>query len=172
MGSWGLTLGLQWVETIEKSHQNFKGLFIQASSEATSLKTSLNLALVGPRRASKGLGKREIFVLSLISNLTSAQSYNLDSWHKLAWDAGGLTSRRFVLRNLSFQMVGKSFKVIAGVYTLLYLEWITNKNLLYSTGHSAQCYVAAWMGGELGREWIHVYVWPSPFVVHLKLSHH
>ena len=84
VGSWGLTLGLQWVETIEKSHQNFKGLFIQASSEATSLKTSLYLALVGPRRASKGLRKREIFVLALISNLTSAQSYSLDSWHELA----------------------------------------------------------------------------------------
>ena len=24
------------------------------------------------------------------------------------------------------------------------------------------------MGGELGGEWIHVYVWLSPFVVHLK----
>ena len=35
---------------------------------------------------------------------------------------------------------------------------------------SAQCYVAAWMGGELGGEWIHVYVWLSPFAVCLKLS--
>ena len=34
---------------------------------------------------------------------------------------------------------------------LLYLKWITNKNLLYSTGNSAQRYVAAWMGGELGE---------------------
>ena len=34
------------------------------------------------------------------------------------------------------------------VYTLLYLKWNTNKDLLYSTGNSAQCYVAAWMGGE------------------------
>ena len=42
--------------------------------------------------------------------------------------------------------------------TLLYLKWITNKDLLYSTGNSAQCYVAAWMGGEFGGEWIHVYV--------------
>jgi len=33
-------------------------------------------------------------------------------------------------------------------WTLLYLKWITNKDLLYSTGNSAQCYVAAWMGGE------------------------
>ena len=27
------------------------------------------------------------------------------------------------------------------LYTLLYLKWITNKNLLYSTGNSAQYYV-------------------------------
>ena len=27
-----------------------------------------------------------------------------------------------------------------------------NKDLLYSTGNSALCYVAAWMGGEFGRE--------------------
>ena len=25
------------------------------------------------------------------------------------------------------------------------------------------------MGGEFGREWIHVHVWLSPFAVHLKL---
>ena len=36
------------------------------------------------------------------------------------------------------------------MYTLLYLKRITNKDLLYSTGNSAQCYVAAWMGGESG----------------------
>ena len=34
------------------------------------------------------------------------------------------------------------------MYTLLYLNWITNKDLLYRTGNSAQCYVAAWFGGE------------------------
>ena len=37
------------------------------------------------------------------------------------------------------------------MYTLLYLKWITNKDLLYSRGNSAQCYVAAWMGGGLGE---------------------
>ena len=37
------------------------------------------------------------------------------------------------------------------VYTLLCLKWI-NKTLLNSTGNSAQCYVAAWMGlGGLGE---------------------
>ena len=55
--------------------------------------------------------------------------------------------------------------------TLLCLTWRTNKDLLDSTGNSAQCHVAAWMGGEFAGEWIHVYVWLSPFTVHLKLSH-
>ena len=55
-------------------------------------------------------------------------------------------------------------------YTLLYLKWITNKVLLYSTGKSAECYVATRMGRESGGEWLHVYVWLSPFAVHLKLS--
>ena len=58
------------------------------------------------------------------------------------------------------------------VYTLLFLKWITNKDLLYSTENSAQCYMAAWTGGEFGGEWIHVHVWLSPFAVHLKLSQH
>ena len=42
--------------------------------------------------------------------------------------------------------------------TLLDLTWRTSKDLLESTGNSAQCHVAAWMGGEFGGEWIHVYV--------------
>ena len=36
----------------------------------------------------------------------------------------------------------------------------------------AQFYVAAWIGGEFGGAWIHVYVWLSPFAVHLKLFEH
>ena len=58
------------------------------------------------------------------------------------------------------------------MYTLLYLKWITNKDLLYSTGNSGQCYVAAWMGREFGGEWIHVYIWLGHFAVHQKLSQH
>ena len=41
----------------------------------------------------------------------------------------------------------------------------------YSTENSAQCYVAAWMGGKLG-EWIHVYVWLSHAAAPPKLSQH
>ena len=48
------------------------------------------------------------------------------------------------------------------MYTPLYLKWITSKDLLYRAGNSAQCYVAAWMGGGFGGEWIHA--------VYLKLS--
>ena len=45
------------------------------------------------------------------------------------------------------------------MYTLLYFTWLTNKFLLYNTGNSSQCYVAAWMGGQFVEEWIHVYIW-------------
>ena len=58
------------------------------------------------------------------------------------------------------------------MYTLLPLKWITNKDLLYSTWTSVPCYVAAWMGGEFGGEWVHVRTWLSPFAVHLQLSEH
>ena len=57
-------------------------------------------------------------------------------------------------------------------YILLYLKWITNKDLLYHTWNSAQYYVAAWMGEKFGGAWIHLYVWLMPFAVHLKLSQH
>ena len=48
------------------------------------------------------------------------------------------------------------------MYTLLYLKWIINKDLLYSTWDSAQCYVEARMGGKFGGEWIHFCVWLTP----------
>ena len=41
---------------------------------------------------------------------------------------------------------------------------------MYSTWNSAQCCVAAWMEGSFGGEWLHVYVWLSPFAGHLKLT--
>ena len=56
------------------------------------------------------------------------------------------------------------------MYTLLYLKWINNKALMYSTGNSAQCYVAAWRGGEFGGEEMSICIWLSPFAAHLKLS--
>ena len=35
--------------------------------------------------------------------------------------------------------------------TLLCLTWRTSKDLLPSTGSSAQCHMAAWMEGSLGK---------------------
>ena len=35
------------------------------------------------------------------------------------------------------------------MYTLLYLKRGANEDLPYSTGNSAQCCVAAWVGGDL-----------------------
>ena len=51
------------------------------------------------------------------------------------------------------QGIVKDFGMVK--YTLLYLKWITNKNLLYSIWDSAQCYVPAWIGGGLVGKWIH-----------------
>ena len=60
-------------------------------------------------------------------------------------------------------------------YTLLNLKLVTNKDLLYSTWNSAQCYM--WQSrreGSLEENdtyiYIYIYVWLSPFVVHLKIS--
>ena len=47
-----------------------------------------------------------------------------------------------------------------------------HKDLLHSTWNSAQSYVIAWVRGEFRREGIHLYLWLSPFAVHLKLSQH
>ena len=66
--------------------------------------------------------------------------------------------------------IGREFGMV--LYTLLYLKLIIAKDLLYSTWNSAQCSVAAWMGGKCRGEWIHVHVWLSPFAVPLKLSQH
>ena len=40
-------------------------------------------------------------------------------------------------------------KSLSYLYALLYLKWVTNKDLLYNTWNSAQCYVTVWMGGSL-----------------------
>ena len=63
---------------------------------------------------------------------------------------------------------------LVALNTMMVLSWLFQDlrvgPVLYSTRNSAQCCVAAWMGGEFGREWIHISIWLSPFAVHLKLS--
>ena len=98
---------------------------------------------------------------------TDSQTQRMNLW-LLAGEGG----REGIVREFGIDM-----------YILLYLKRLTNKDLLYSTGNSAQCYVAGWMGGSLGEEQIHIYIlyiyiyiyiyiWLSRFTVHLKLSQH
>ena len=48
-------------------------------------------------------------------------------------------------------MEGRVRELGMDMYTLLYLKWKTNRDLLYSTGNSAPCYVAAQRGVGLGE---------------------
>ena len=45
---------------------------------------------------------------------------------------------------------------------------VTEHAYVQSTGNSAQCYAAAWMGGAFGGEWIDVcvciYIWLGPLL--------
>ena len=45
--------------------------------------------------------------------------------------------------------IGRDFGM--DMYTPLYLKWITNKALLYSTGNSAQCFVVTRMEEGFGK---------------------
>ena len=54
------------------------------------------------------------------------------------------------------------------IHTLLYIRQITNKDLLHSTGNSAQYSVITDMGNESEKEWIYVYVKLNHFAVHLN----
>ena len=42
------------------------------------------------------------------------------------------------------------------MHTLLGLKLVANNSLFCSTWSSAQYYVATWMGGSFGVEWIYV----------------
>ena len=74
--------------------------------------------------------------MDLLTKQKEIQTYKTNLW--LPWGEG-------IVREFGKDM-----------YTLLYFKWITSKNLLHSTGNSAQRYVAAWMGGEFGGEWVHM----------------
>ena len=79
-------------------------------------------------------------------------------------------------RSYSFYFYYTEVKYLIGFYIEQcvhdYVKWIGYKDLLYSTWNSAQYYVLACMVGRFEGEWIHVYIWLSPFTVHLKLSQH
>ena len=107
---------------------------------------------------------------------TGLRFFTTWEWYKIVQSKIFLSAWVSIPRGLNLsssqgpsQGIGRDFGKV--MYMLLYLKWITNKDLLYSPWNSAQCHMLAWMGGELGGGWIHIYVWLSPFVVHLKLQH-
>ena len=97
-------------------------------------------------------------------------------WNLKRNDTNEFTYKRETqrLRKMNLWLSGEGLVREFGkvMHTLLYSKRITNKDVLYSTGNSAQYYMTAWMGGGFGGKWIHVYVWLSPFAVHLKVSQH
>ena len=53
---------------------------------------------------------------------------------------------------------GINWEIGIDTYTLLYIKYITNKNLPHSTGNSTQYPVMICMRKEFKKEWIYVYV--------------
>ena len=70
------------------------------------------------------------------------------------------------------QGIVREFGMDLYVYPAIFKMGNQQGPAVYSTWNSAQYYVAARMGGEFGREWKHIYVWLSPFAIHLKISQH
>ena len=108
---------------------------------------------------------------SMITSITSANISTVSHIHNFFF-SGVKTIKISSPGSWGERMGGRDREFGMDVYTLLYLKWITNNDLLYSTWNSAQCYMAAWMGGGFGREWIHVFGWLHPLLVHLSLSQH
>ena len=53
---------------------------------------------------------------------------------------------------------GINWKIGIDIYILLYIKYITHKDLLYSTGIPSQFSVMTYMGKESKKEWTYVYV--------------
>ena len=53
---------------------------------------------------------------------------------------------------------GTNWETETDLYTQLYVKYVTNKNLLYSTENSTQYFVIASMGKESKTQWIYIYV--------------
>ena len=82
--------------------------------------------------------------LELKKNDTDDLIYQIEmdsqTWTFNLWLQGGEGDQGKIVREFGTDM-----------YTLLHLKWITNKNLLYSTWNSAQCYMPAMMREFWGR---------------------
>ena len=95
----------------------------------------------------------ESVILSEVSQ-TEKEKYHIHplyveskmKWHEFAYKTETDSENEFMVAGEKDGREGlvRVFGMV--MYTLLYLKWVTNKDLLYSTWNSAQCYVAAWRG--------------------------
>ena len=53
---------------------------------------------------------------------------------------------------------GINWEIGIDIHIILYIKYITNKDLLYSTGNSTRYSVMTYMGKDSKKEWIYVYV--------------
>ena len=70
-------------------------------------------------------------------------------------------------------LIADERKVGLNIYTLLYIKYITNKDLLYSTGNYTQYFVITYKGKESEKEkiYIHTYIYElNHCAVHPKLT--
>ena len=61
-------------------------------------------------------------------------------------------------------------RVSGSLSLLLGTEWITNENLLCSTGNSTQCSVVTYMGRKFKKEWLYYTLQLIHFAVQQKLN--
>ena len=92
--------------------------------------------------------EREIWYIPYMWNLKSNGTNELT--YKTETDS---ENKLIVTREERWGWKGVCWELEIDMYTLLYLKWITNKDLLYCTGNSAQCYVATWWEGSLRENW-------------------
>ena len=59
---------------------------------------------------------------------------------------------------------GINWKIGIDVYTLLYIKYITNKELLYSTGNSTQYSLMVYMGNLKKSGDIYLYIYISIYI--------
>ena len=50
------------------------------------------------------------------------------------------------------------------IYTLLYMKFVTNKDLLYSAGNYSQHLVINYNGKETEKEYIYIYIYKTEYI--------
>ena len=103
-----------------------------------------------------------------VSASTSVLPMNIQDWSPLGWTGWiSLQSKGF---STVFSNTTVHIDPMIQYVLILCIKYITNENLLYSTGNSTQSSVVTWMVRKSKNEWIYVYIWLTHFTVEQKLT--